>query len=60
MKYVIKNKEEATELFKDGNYQHATERYVRALGHSNKFVDLTPEDAKEVKDLQLALHLNLV
>ena len=41
MKYVQKNKDEGTELFKGGNFLHARERYVRALAHSGKFIDLT-------------------
>jgi hypothetical protein len=36
MKYVVKNKEEATTLFKDGNFSHAAQRYIRALTHANK------------------------
>lgn len=60
MKYALKNKAEATELFKGGNYAHATQRYIKALAHCGKFVDLvTDEDKKEVETLTLSLHLNL-
>lgn len=60
MKYVLKNKAEATELFKGGNYAHATQRYIKALAHAGKFVDIvTDEEKKEVEALTLTLHLNL-
>eukprot|EP00049_Salpingoeca_infusionum_P018897 m.359236 g.359236 ORF g.359236 m.359236 type:complete len:784 (-) comp18484_c0_seq1:280-2631(-) len=59
MKYVRKNKDEATELFKGGNYVHATQRFIRALTHSTKFVDLSPEDQEEVNTIQAAIHANL-
>lgn len=59
MKYVLKNKAEATELFKGGNFALCTQRYIKALAHCGKFVDLSAEDAAEVETLRLALHLNL-
>eukprot|EP00730_Choanoeca_flexa_P015477 TRINITY_DN7113_c0_g1_i3.p1 TRINITY_DN7113_c0_g1~~TRINITY_DN7113_c0_g1_i3.p1 ORF type:complete len:737 (+),score=250.94 TRINITY_DN7113_c0_g1_i3:50-2260(+) len=59
LKLVMRNKDEATELFKGGNYGHATERYIRALGHCRQFFDLTPEDQEEVDGVQATLHLNL-
>jgi tetratricopeptide (TPR) repeat protein len=59
MEIVMKNKNEATELFKDGNYKFAAARYTKALTHCAKFVDLSPDDAKEVNDLKVTLNLNL-
>jgi Tfp pilus assembly protein PilF len=56
---VMKNKEEATELFKDRNFRPAAARYHKALTHSTKFFDLSPEDEKEVKAVKLSLYLNL-
>jgi tetratricopeptide (TPR) repeat protein len=59
MRLVIKNKDEGTELFKGGNYRPAAARYHKALTHSAKFFDLSPEDEVEVKSLKISLHLNL-
>eukprot|EP00056_Hartaetosiga_gracilis_P001888 m.48318 g.48318 ORF g.48318 m.48318 type:complete len:775 (-) comp10823_c0_seq1:157-2481(-) len=59
MQQVLRNKAEATELFKDGNYAHATARYARALGLTSKFFDLNPDEKKEVDDITTVLHLNL-
>jgi heat shock protein 4 len=59
MRLVAKNKEEGNELFRDGNYQHAAMRYVKALSHASKFFDLTSDDLEEVHALKLSLYLNL-
>jgi tetratricopeptide (TPR) repeat protein len=59
MEIVMKNKNEATELFKDGNWKFAAARYTKALTHCAKFVDLSPEDTKEVNELKVTLNLNL-
>lgn len=59
MRLVVKNKEEGNELFRDGNYQHAAMRYVKALTHASKFFDLSSDDLEEVHALKLSLHLNL-
>lgn len=59
MRLVVKNKEEGNELFRDGNYQHAAARYVKALTHAGKFFDLTSSDLEEVHNLKLSLYLNL-
>ncbi|KAJ0405661.1 hypothetical protein ATCC90586_004464 [Pythium insidiosum] len=59
MRLVVKNKDEGNTLFRDGNHQHAALRYIKALGHTAKFFDLTPADEDEVKQLKLSLHLNL-
>jgi molecular chaperone DnaK (HSP70) len=59
MEIVMKNKEEANELFKDGNYKFAAARYTKALTHCSKFVDLNPDDATEVKNIKVTLNLNL-
>ena len=59
MRLVVKNKDEGTELFKDGNYRPAAARYQKAMSHANKFFDLSYEDETEVKALKLTLHLNL-
>eukprot|EP00977_Amphora_coffeiformis_P003434 scaffold638_cov168-Amphora_coffeaeformis.AAC.16 len=59
MEIVLKNKAEANELFSDGNYKFAAARYTKALSHCAKFVDLSPEDAEEVKGVKLSLNLNL-
>ena len=45
---VLKNKEEGTELFKGQNYRPAAARYNKALTHAAKFVDLSPDQKKEV------------
>ena len=45
---MLKNKEEGTELFKGQNYRPAAARYNKALTHAAKFVDLSPEQKKEV------------
>ncbi|CAB9507293.1 70 kDa protein [Seminavis robusta] len=59
MEIVMKNKEEANELFKDGNWRFAAARYTKALTHCAKFVDLAPDDVKEVTALKVTLNLNL-
>lgn len=59
MRLVVKNKEEGNELFRDGNYQHAAMRYVKALSHASKFFDLNESDLEEVTKLKLSLYLNL-
>ncbi|KAG7371350.1 Hsp70 domain containing protein [Nitzschia inconspicua] len=59
MEIVMKNKNEATELFKDGNWKFAAARYTKALSHCAKFVDLSPEDTDEVNELKVTLNLNL-
>lgn len=53
MQQVMRNKNEATELFKGGNFAHAAARYARALAHTSKFFDLSTDDEKEVNDLQV-------
>jgi hypothetical protein len=53
LKLVLRNKDEATELFKGGNFGHATERYIRALGHCRQFFDLAAEDEDEVNGIQV-------
>jgi len=59
MEIVLKNKNEANELFSDGNYRHAAARYAKALTHCAKFFDLSPEEEREVRDTKLSLHLNM-
>ncbi|KAL7531674.1 hypothetical protein ACHAXR_005200 [Thalassiosira sp. AJA248-18] len=59
MEIVMKNKNEANELFSDGNYRHAAARYAKALTHCTKFFDLNPEEEEEVKQVKLSLHLNI-
>ena len=59
MEIVMKNKAEANELFSDGNFKFAAARYVKALSHCAKFVDLSPQDTTEVNDVKLSLNLNL-
>ena len=59
MEIVMKNKAEANELFSDGNYKMAAARYTKALSHCAKFVDLAPDDVKEVNELKVSLNLNL-
>lgn len=39
--------------------EFAAARYAKALSHCAKFVDLGPEDVKEVNDMKLTLNLNL-
>ncbi|CAM9281659.1 unnamed protein product [Phaeothamnion confervicola] len=56
---VQKNKDEGNELFAHGNYRIAGARYTKALTHCAKFVDLSPEEEKEVAALRLSLYLNL-
>ncbi|CAM9341115.1 unnamed protein product [Chrysoparadoxa australica] len=59
LRLVMKNKEEGTELFKDGNFRMAGARYAKALTHCGKFHDLSPEDKNEVDAVRLSLYLNL-
>ncbi len=53
------NKDEGTALFKDGNCGPAIARWSRALEHTQKFIDLTPEDEPEIDALRMSLHLNI-
>lgn len=54
------NKDEGTQLFKDGNLAHAIARWGRALEHTTKFTsDVTPADKPEIDALVLSLHLNI-
>ena len=59
MRLVMRNKEEATELFKGSNFAHAAARYTKSLGHCHKFIDMTPEIKKEVESVKVSLYLNL-
>ncbi|KAL3806626.1 hypothetical protein ACHAXA_010814 [Cyclostephanos tholiformis] len=59
MEIVLKNKNEANELFSDGNYRHAAARYAKALSHCAKLFDLSPEEEEEVREVRLSLYLNL-
>jgi len=59
MEMVLKNKNEANELFSDGNYRHAAARYAKALTHCSKFFDLSPDEERRVNETKLSLHLNL-
>jgi len=59
MKLVQSNKAEATELFKDGNTEHAAMRYVKALNHCESFFDLNEEQSTELKTVKAALYNNV-
>ena len=59
LRLALNNKEEGTQLFKDGNLAPAVARWTRALEHTNKFIDLTPEDEPEIDALRVSLHLNI-
>eukprot|EP00899_Mesostigma_viride_P026156 jgi/Mesvir1/6725/Mv12096-RA.1 len=59
MRLAVKNKEEGNELFQGGVYGQAIERYSHALRHCTKFVDLSPDDEKEVAAMKVSLHLNM-
>ena len=59
MKKLNMNKKEGNELFRDGNYAHAEKRYIRALQHARKFVDLDPAGRDEVDAATLSVRLNL-
>ncbi len=59
LRLATSNKEEGVALYKDGNLQPAIARWTRALEHTTKFIDLTPEDAPEIDALRLSLHLNI-
>ena len=59
LRMVLKNKDEGTELFKGQNYRPAAARYNKALTHAAKFVDMSPEQRKEVEAAKLSLQLNL-
>ncbi|KAL3771140.1 hypothetical protein ACHAW5_009924 [Stephanodiscus triporus] len=59
MEIVMKNKNEANELFSDGNYRHAAARYAKALGHTAKLFDLSPAEEEEAREVKLSLYLNL-
>ena len=59
LRLASNNKDEGTQLFKDGNMAPAIARWGRALEHTTKFIDLTPEDKPEIDALVLSLHLNI-
>jgi|GEM_PF-2801049 len=59
MRKVTMNKEEGNTLFKDGNFEAAALRYIRALQHCEKFYDMSPADIQELDAIKLSLHLNL-
>ncbi len=59
MEIVMKNKNEANELFSDGNYRHAAARYAKALSHAAKLFDMSPAEEEEAREVRLSLHLNL-
>ncbi len=59
MRLVMKNKDEATEIFKGGVYKTACARYSKALTHCTKFFDLSADDEAEVKQLKISLYLNI-
>ena len=59
MRLVLKNKQEGTEVFNGGVYKTAAARYQKALTHTTKFVDLSPADVEEVKQLKISLYLNV-
>lgn len=59
LRLAVSNKDEGTQLFKDGNMAPAVARWTRALEHTTKFIDLTPEDAPEIDALKVSLHLNI-
>jgi len=59
MKLVMSNKAEATELFKDGNTEHAAMRYAKSLGHCDSFFDLNDTQKEEVRTIKAALYNNM-
>ena len=59
LRLASNNKDEGTQLFKDGNMAPAIARWGRALEHTTKFIDLTPDDKPEIDALVLSLHLNI-
>ncbi|EDQ84623.1 uncharacterized protein MONBRDRAFT_39191 [Monosiga brevicollis MX1] len=59
MRLVLRNKDEAAELYKGGNYAHAMARYQKALLHCDQFFDLSDEDKAEVATLKATLYLNI-
>ncbi|CDJ56343.1 DnaK family domain containing protein, putative, partial [Eimeria maxima] len=59
IKRAKKNKDEANELFKDGNIELAVQRYIKGLQYLSKVFDLNPKDEEETKTLKLSLQLNL-
>jgi len=59
LRKVNLNKNEGNSLFKDGNYDAASKRYMRALQHCDKFIDLkAKEDEEEVAQIRKTLLLN--
>mmetsp|Transcript_17090 Transcript_17090/g.22152 ORF Transcript_17090/g.22152 Transcript_17090/m.22152 type:complete len:696 (-) Transcript_17090:226-2313(-) len=61
MRLVNKNKDEATELFKDGNILHAAKRYKDALGHAIKLDpdSIQPDEAQQLLKMKIDLNVNL-
>ncbi|XP_026193406.1 uncharacterized protein LOC34619834 [Cyclospora cayetanensis] len=59
IKRAKKNKDEANELFKDGNTELAVQRYVKGLQYLAKVFDLSPQEKEETEAIRLSLHLNL-
>ncbi|KAL8275885.1 hypothetical protein Esti_000221 [Eimeria stiedai] len=59
IKRAKKNKEEANELFRDGNVELAVQRYIKGLQYLARMFDLAPQEKEETEALRLSLHLNL-
>ena len=59
MRHVERNKAEGTELYKGGNWRHAAARYNKALSHTTKFYDCSPQQLEEVNAAKVSLQLNM-
>jgi len=61
IKMAGKNKEEGNTVFKAGNLEDASGRYMRALQHLKKYymLDLSPEEKAEGDAIFLSVQLNL-
>lgn len=61
IKMAAKNKEEGNTVFKAGNLEDASGRYMRALQHLKKYymLDLSPEEKGEGDAIFLSVQLNL-
>ncbi|KAL8424798.1 hypothetical protein Efla_001012 [Eimeria flavescens] len=59
IKRAKKNKDEANELFRDGNVELAVQRYVKGLQYLSKVTAVPADEKEETEALRLSLHLNL-
>ena len=55
---MLKDKAAGTSLFKQGDLAEAVAKYQQALSYAARFGPLSPQEAQQLRDTQLSLHLN--